>query len=81
MSAGSSQKSEPNDERPEDEPRRGLLVASLALVFEAAAVLLCVWAVVYLRLATFGLVEVIGFVAFLALGYYYARKRGAFDRI
>jgi NADH:ubiquinone oxidoreductase subunit 3 (subunit A) len=56
-----------------------LLAIVLVVIFEAAAVLLIVWAVVFQQLSIATLVEVAAFVALLAIGYYYARRAGGFD--
>ena len=80
MSAGKQPHTRPTEAAPQSAPWRSFVALSLALVFEAATVLLVAWAVVFHRLALFGLVEMVVFVAFLALAYCYAWRLGAFDR-
>lgn len=58
------------------------LIAMLFIIFDIEAVFLYPWAVVYkdlLVLGNFILYEMVVFVAFLLVGYFYLLKRGAFD--
>ncbi|MBI4615632.1 MAG: NADH-quinone oxidoreductase subunit A, partial [Planctomycetes bacterium] len=55
------------------------LVAILFVLFDIEAVFLLPWAVIYRDLGVFGLVEVGIFVGVLALGLFYAWKRGVLE--
>ena len=58
---------------------RYYLVAMLFLIFEVETVFLIPWAVIYDRLAIFGLVEMLVFIGILVVGYYYAWRKGALE--
>lgn len=58
---------------------RFYMVAMLFLIFDVETIFLFPWAVVYDRLALFGLVEMIIFIGILVVGYYYAWRKGAFE--
>lgn len=58
---------------------RYYLVAMLFLVFDVETVLLLPWAVTFDRLALFGLIEIIVFLALLVVGYFFAWKKGALE--
>lgn len=58
---------------------RFYIVAMLFLVFDVETVFLFPWAVIYDRLAVFGLVEMLLFIAILVVGYYYAWQKGALE--
>ncbi|HKV38567.1 MAG TPA: NADH-quinone oxidoreductase subunit A [Blastocatellia bacterium] len=58
---------------------RFYMVAMLFLVFDVETVFLFPWAVIYDRLALFGLAEMLVFIAILVVGYYYAWRKGAFE--
>lgn len=58
---------------------RFYIIAMLFLVFEVAVVLLLPWAVIYDKLALFGLAEMLVFISVLVIGYYYAWRKGALD--
>ncbi len=58
---------------------RYYLVAILFLIFEVETVFLLPWAVIYDRLAIFGLIEMVVFLGILVVGYYYAWRKGALE--
>ena len=58
---------------------RFYLLALVFIVFEVETFLLFPWAVAHDRLGVFGFVEVLIFLAILALGYVYAWKAEALD--
>lgn len=58
---------------------RFYVVAMLFIVFDLETVFLYPWAVTYRKLALFGLVEMLVFLAILMLGLVYVWKRGALD--
>ncbi len=58
---------------------RFYLTAILFLVFDVEIIFLYPWAVELRRLGVYGLVEVLFFVAILAVGLVYAWQRGALD--
>jgi len=58
---------------------RFYMVAMLFLIFDVETIFLFPWAVIYDRLALFGLVEMLVFIGFLVVGYYYAWRKGAFE--
>ena len=58
---------------------RFYIVAMLFLVFDVETIFLFPWAVIYDRLAVFGLVEMLLFIAILVVGYYYAWQKGALE--
>ncbi len=58
---------------------RFYMVAMLFLIFDVETVFLFPWAVIYDKLALFGLVEMLVFIGILVVGYYYAWQKGAFD--
>ena len=58
---------------------RYYFLALLFLVFDIEAVFLYPWAVAYKRLALFGLIEMVVFIAILVVGYIYAWKKGALE--
>ncbi len=60
-------------------PIRYYLIAMLFILFDIETVFLFPWAVVYRRLGTFGLIEMLVFVGVLGAGLVYAWKRGALD--
>jgi NADH-quinone oxidoreductase subunit A len=55
------------------------LVAMLFLIFDIEATFLIPWAVIFRKLAVFGLVEMFVFIGMLVLGYIYVWRRGAFN--
>jgi NADH-quinone oxidoreductase subunit A len=60
-------------------PVRYFIVAVLFLIFGVELVLLIPWAILYDRLALFGLVEMLIFVGILVVGYFYAWRKGALE--
>jgi NADH-quinone oxidoreductase subunit A len=58
---------------------RFYIVAMLFLVFDVETIFLFPWAVIYDRLAVFGLVEMLLFIGILVVGYYYAWRKGALE--
>jgi NADH-quinone oxidoreductase subunit A len=58
---------------------RYFLVAMLFLVFDVETVFLIPWAIIYDRLAIFGLVEMLVFIGILVVGYYFAWRKGALE--
>ncbi len=58
---------------------RFYIVAMLFLVFDVETIFLFPWAIIYDRLAVFGLVEMLLFIGILVVGYYYAWQKGALE--
>ena len=58
---------------------RFYIVAMLFLVFDVETIFLFPWAIIYDRLAVFGLVEMLLFIGILVVGYYYAWRKGALE--
>ncbi len=58
---------------------RSSVIAVLFVVFDVEMILLFPWAVSFDRLALFGLIEVVIFLAILFVGFVYAWKRGALE--
>jgi NADH-quinone oxidoreductase subunit A len=58
---------------------RFYIVAMLFLVFDVETVFLFPWAIIYDKLAVFGLVEMLVFIGILVVGYYYAWQKGALE--
>src|SRR3989475_8617816 len=58
---------------------RYYLVAMLFVIFDVETVFMFPWAVIMGRLAIFGLVEMIVFLAILLVGYFYAWREGALE--
>jgi NADH-quinone oxidoreductase subunit A len=58
---------------------RFYIIAMLFLVFDVEVVFLFPWAIVYDKLALFGLVEMLVFIAILIVGYFYAWRKGALE--
>jgi NADH-quinone oxidoreductase subunit A len=58
---------------------RFYIVAMLFLVFDVEVVFLFPWAIIYDKLAMFGLVEMLIFIGILVVGYYYAWRKGALE--
>lgn len=58
---------------------RYYIVAMLFLVFDVEVVFLFPWAIIYDKLAVFGLVEMLIFIGILVVGYYYAWRKGALE--
>ncbi len=55
------------------------LVAILFIIFDIEVVFLYPWAVVYKKLALFGLIEMGVFILILLAGYFYIIKKGALN--
>src|SRR5687767_2250733 len=58
---------------------RFYIVAMLFLVFDVEVVFLFPWAIIYDKLALFGLIEMLIFIGILVVGYYYAWRKGALE--
>src|SRR5499427_4313409 len=58
---------------------RFYMVAMLFLIFDVEVVFLFPWAVIFDRLALFGLGEMLVFIGVIVVGYYYAWRKGAFE--
>lgn len=58
---------------------RYYLIAVLFVVFDVETVFLYPWAVMFDRLAWFGFVEMVVFLAILVVGYVYVWNRGALN--
>jgi NADH-quinone oxidoreductase subunit A len=58
---------------------RYYVIAVLFVVFDVETIFLFPWAVSFDRLALFGFIEMIVFLAILLVGYIYAWKRGALE--
>jgi NADH-quinone oxidoreductase subunit A len=56
---------------------RYYLIAVLFVVFDVETVFLFPWAVMLRKLALFGFIEMVVFLAILVVGYVYAWRRGA----
>jgi NADH-quinone oxidoreductase subunit A len=53
------------------------MVAVLFIIFDIEVVFLYPWAVIYSKLALFGLIEMVVFIAILLVGYFYVLREGA----
>ncbi len=58
---------------------RYYLIAVLFVVFDVETIFLFPWAVSFDRLALFGFIEMLVFLAILLVGYVYAWRRGALE--
>jgi NADH-quinone oxidoreductase subunit A len=58
---------------------RYYLVAMLFVIFDVETVFMFPWAVIFNKLALFGLIEMIVFILILVVGYYYAWQKGALE--
>ena len=58
---------------------RFYLIAVLFVVFDVETIFLFPWAVMFEKLALFGFIEMVVFLAILIVGYVYAWKRGALE--
>jgi NADH-quinone oxidoreductase subunit A len=58
---------------------RYYLVAMLFLIFDVEMIFLIPWAILYDRLALFGLIEMLLFLGILVVGYFYAWRKGALE--
>jgi NADH-quinone oxidoreductase subunit A len=60
-------------------PIRYYMIAMLFILFDLETVFLFPWAVVYRRLGSFGLLEMVFFIGVLGVGLVYAWKRRALE--
>ena len=58
---------------------RYYVVAILFVIFDVETVFLFPWAVIYRKLALFGLIEMLVFLGILIVGYVWIIKKGALD--
>ena len=58
---------------------RYYLIAVLFVVFDVETIFLFPWAVMFDKLALFGFIEMMVFLAILLVGYLYAWRRGALE--
>jgi NADH-quinone oxidoreductase subunit A len=58
---------------------RFYIVAMLFLIFDVETIFLFPWAVLYDKLALFGLIEMLFFIGILVVGYYWAWRKGALE--
>jgi NADH-quinone oxidoreductase subunit A len=58
-------------------PVKFFLIAILFIIFDIEVVFLYPWAVIYRKLALFGLIEMTLFLLILLAGYFYIIKKGA----
>jgi NADH-quinone oxidoreductase subunit A len=58
---------------------RYYLVAILFVIFDVETVFLFPWAIIYKKLALFGLIEMLVFLGILIVGYVWIIKKGALD--
>jgi len=60
-------------------PIRFYLIATLFIIFDVEVIFFYPWAVVFRKLALFGLMEMLIFIAILLVGYVYIWKKGALE--
>lgn len=60
-------------------PIRFYLIATLFIVFDIEVIFLFPWALVYRKLAIFGLIEMAVFLMILLVGYIYIWQKGALE--
>ena len=58
---------------------RYYVVAILFVIFDVETVFLFPWAIIYRKLAVFGLIEMLVFLGILIVGYVWIIKKGALD--
>jgi NADH-quinone oxidoreductase subunit A len=58
---------------------RYYVVAILLVIFDVETIFLFPWAIIYRKLAIFGLVEMLVFLGILIVGYVWIIKKGALD--
>src|SRR5437868_49427 len=58
---------------------RYYVVAILFVIFDVETIFLFPWAIIYRKLAMFGLVEMLVFLGILIVGYVWIIKKGALD--
>jgi NADH-quinone oxidoreductase subunit A len=55
------------------------VIAVLFVIFDVETIFLFPWAVIFGKLALFGFIEMMVFLAILLVGYLYAWRRGALE--
>ena len=60
-------------------PVRFYLIAMLFVIFDVETVFMFPWAVIFDKLALFGLIEMLVFIFILVMGFYYAWQKGALE--
>lgn len=60
-------------------PLRYYLIAMLFVIFDIEVVFMYPWAVSFMSLGVFALIEMALFIAILLVGYFYAWKKGALE--
>ncbi len=70
---------EPDSDARERISNRFYIIAILFVIFDVETIFLFPWAILYRRLALFGLVEMLIFLAILIAGYFYVWKKGALE--
>jgi len=60
-------------------PLRYYLIAMLFVIFDIEAVFIYPWAVSFIGLGVYALIEMVLFIAILVVGYFYAWQKGAFE--
>ncbi|MBI1745066.1 MAG: NADH-quinone oxidoreductase subunit A [Acidobacteria bacterium] len=58
---------------------RFYIISILFVVFDVETVFLFPWAIIYNKLALFGLIEMLIFLGFLIIGYIYVWQKGALE--
>lgn len=58
---------------------RYYLVAVLFILFDIEVIFFLPWAVMFMKLGIFGLIEMLIFISILLVGYLYAWKKGALE--
>jgi NADH-quinone oxidoreductase subunit A len=58
---------------------RYYVVAILFVIFDVETIFLFPWAIIYRKLAMFGLAEMLVFLGILIVGYFWIIKKGALD--
>ncbi len=58
---------------------RFYIIAILFVVFDVETIFLFPWAIIYGKLALFGLIEMVIFLGILIVGYFYIWKKGALE--
>lgn len=67
----------PEEDARERFPVKFYMVALLFIIFDLETVFLFPWAIIYIQLGLFGLVEMGTFILILFIGYFYILKKGA----
>jgi NADH-quinone oxidoreductase subunit A len=60
---------------------RFYIAGSLFVIFDAAIVLLCVWAIKFSQMGVYGLIVMLAFLGILLAGYAWVCKKGVLDWI